>query len=92
MSKLFEKWDEIRLRAQIKVLARGKVSKLLERVVSYSWGGYGVAHACRFVVVDLCMLRMRMTYIVPRPRHMPACCVHVCVEHAGHAYTHMLVF
>ena len=38
----------------------------------------------RFVLVDicmricpslvhLCMLRMRMTYIVPRPRHMPAC-------------------
>ena len=24
-------------------------------------------------LVHLCMLRMRMTYIVPRPRHMPAC-------------------
>ena len=25
------------------------------------------------VLVHLCMLRMRMTYLVPRQRHMPAC-------------------
>jgi hypothetical protein len=41
-------------------------------------------------LVHACMLRMRMTIYSAAPASFAR--VHVCVQHAGHACTHMLVF